>query len=63
MAPDALRRAMAYAADHAIDHLAAVPDLWPSSLLVDAVMAPFSAHRTCKLTPEKREVSLLAGGK
>ena len=36
MAPGTLRRAIAYAAQHAIDHLAAVPDLWPSSLLVDA---------------------------
>ena len=49
MAPDALRRAMAYAADHAIDHLAAVPDLWPSSLLVDAVMALFCRTFTVAL--------------
>jgi hypothetical protein len=41
MAPGALRRAMAYAAEHSIDHLAAVPDLWPTSLAVDAVMALF----------------------
>ena len=41
MAPGTLRRAMAYAAEHSIDHLAAVPDLWPSSLPVDAVMALF----------------------
>jgi hypothetical protein len=41
MAPGALRRAMAYAARRSIDHLAAVPDLWPSSLPVDAVMALF----------------------
>ena len=41
MAPGALRRAIAYAAHHSIDHLAAVPDLWPSSLLVDANMALF----------------------
>jgi len=41
MAPGALRSAMAYALHHAIDHLAAVPDLWPSSLLVDAILALF----------------------
>ena len=41
MAPGTLRRAIAYAAQHSIDHLAAVPDLWPSSLLVDAVLALF----------------------
>ncbi len=41
MAPGALRRAMAYAAEHSIDHLAAVPDLWPSSLPVDAAVALF----------------------
>ena len=41
MAPGTLRRAIAYAAHHSIDHLAAVPDLWPSSLLVDANMALF----------------------
>jgi hypothetical protein len=41
MAPAALRRAMAYAAHHAIDHLAALPDLWPNSLLVDANLALF----------------------
>ncbi|MGO9115454.1 MAG: glycosyltransferase [Thermoguttaceae bacterium] len=41
MAPGALRSAMAYAVQHSIDHLAAVPDLWPSSLLVDAILALF----------------------
>jgi len=41
MAPGTLRRAIAYAEQHAIDHLAAVPDLWPSSLLVDANVALF----------------------
>ena len=41
MAPGTLRRAVAYAAHRSIDHLAAVPDLWPSSLLVDASVALF----------------------
>ena len=41
MAPGMLRRAMAYAVHHSIDHLAAVPDLWPSSLPVDAILALF----------------------
>ena len=41
LGPGTLRRAMAYAAHHAIDHLAAVPDLWPSSLPVDAILALF----------------------
>jgi hypothetical protein len=40
-APGALRRAIAYAVDHSIDHLTAMPDLWPSSLLVNANMALF----------------------
>ena len=41
MAPGTLRRAIAYAAHHSIDHLAAMPDLWPSSLPVDANLALF----------------------
>ena len=41
MAPGMLRRAMAYAGHHALDHMAALPDLWPSSLLVDANLALF----------------------
>jgi hypothetical protein len=41
MAPGTLRRAIAYAAHRSIDHLAAVPDLWPGSLLVDANLALF----------------------
>ena len=49
MAPGTLRRAIAYAAHHAIDHLAAVPDLWPSSLLVDANMALFCRTFTVAL--------------
>lgn len=42
MAPGTLRRAIAYAAHRAIDHLPALPDLWPSSLLVDALLALFA---------------------
>jgi len=41
MAPGALRRAVAHAVHHAIDHLAAIPDFWPNSLLVDASLALF----------------------
>ena len=41
LAPGTLRRAVAYAAHHAIDHLAATPDLWRSSLTVDANLALF----------------------
>ena len=41
IAPGMLRRAIAYAAHHSIDHLAAVPDLWPSSLLIDTILALF----------------------
>jgi len=41
MAPGLLRRAIAYAAHHSIDHLAAVPDFWPNSPLVDASLAMF----------------------
>jgi hypothetical protein len=41
MAPGMLRRAVAYAAHHAVDHLAAAPDLWPSSLPIAASMALF----------------------
>ena len=42
LAPGTLRRAVAYAAHHQIDHLAAVPDLWHSSLMVDALLALFA---------------------
>jgi hypothetical protein len=41
MAPGMLRRAMAYAVHHSTDQLAAVPDLWPSSLPVNAILALF----------------------
>jgi hypothetical protein len=41
MSPDTLRRVIAYTDHHSIDHLAAVPDLWPSSLLVNANLALF----------------------
>ncbi len=40
IAPGALRRAIAYA-HQTVDHLAAMPDLWPSSLPVDATLALF----------------------
>ena len=41
MAPGTLRRAIAYAAHEGIDHLAAVPDMWPVSLPVDALVSLF----------------------
>ena len=41
MAPDTLRRAVAYCERRGIDHLAAMPDIWHSSLLLDAIMALF----------------------
>jgi glycosyltransferase involved in cell wall biosynthesis len=41
MAPGTLRRAVAYCLHHAIDHMAAMPDIWPSSLLVSANVALF----------------------
>ncbi len=37
-----LRRAMAYAEHHALDHMAAIPEMWPSSLPVNACVALFS---------------------
>jgi glycosyltransferase involved in cell wall biosynthesis len=41
MAPGALRTAVAYCMHHEIDHLAALPDLWPSTMLVGANVALF----------------------
>ena len=37
-----LRQAIAYAEHHAIDHMAAIPEMWPSSLPVNACIALFS---------------------
>ena len=41
MAPGALRHALAWAVEQKVDHLAALPDLWPSSLLVDGILSLF----------------------
>ena len=41
MSPGMLRQAVAYAEHHAVDQVAAVPDMWPSSLPVDACIAMF----------------------
>jgi cellulose synthase/poly-beta-1,6-N-acetylglucosamine synthase-like glycosyltransferase len=41
MSPGVLRQAVAYAVQHSMDHMAAVPDFWPNSLLVDANVALF----------------------
>ena len=41
MAQDMLRRAVAYVQYHEIDHLAAIPKMWPTSLPVDACIALF----------------------
>lgn len=49
IAAGTLRRAIAYAMHHAIDHLAAMPDLWPNSLLVDANLALFCRAFTVAL--------------
>jgi hypothetical protein len=40
-APGALRQAVALAVRGEIDHLAAIPELWPSTFLVDACIALF----------------------
>ena len=40
-APGALRRAVGYCTHREIDHLAAIPEMWRSSLLVDACIALF----------------------
>jgi len=36
-----LRKAVAYAAQERLDHLAAFPELWPTTVLLDAVIAAF----------------------
>jgi cellulose synthase/poly-beta-1,6-N-acetylglucosamine synthase-like glycosyltransferase len=41
MAPGALRTALAYAAQHDLDHLAALPEIWPSTFLVGINVALF----------------------
>jgi glycosyltransferase involved in cell wall biosynthesis len=41
MAPGALRAAVAYSLHHGFDHLTAMPDLWPNSLMVAAIVAHF----------------------
>lgn len=41
LAPGALRRAIAYAMHHELGHLAAIPEIWPSSLAVDSCIALF----------------------
>lgn len=40
-APGTLRRAVAFALERGVDHVAAIPDIWPSAPLVDAVTAMF----------------------
>ena len=42
LAPGALRRAMAYAEAHGLDHLSILPELLPVHWLVDAALASFS---------------------
>ena len=39
--PQALRKAMSYAALHGLDHLCAYPGLWPNSLLLDSMVIAF----------------------
>jgi hypothetical protein len=40
-APGTLRLAVAFAVERGVDHVAAIPDIWPSTPLVDAVTAMF----------------------
>ena len=41
VAPGTLRRAIAYARAHRLDHLALVPELWPAGFWLDVVLATF----------------------
>ncbi len=41
MSQGALRRSVSYALEQKLDHLAALPDIWPTSLVVDASVALF----------------------
>jgi len=41
LAPTALRRAVNHAERHGLDHLAVLPELWPTTFLLDAVLATF----------------------
>ncbi|MBN2292484.1 MAG: glycosyltransferase [Pirellulales bacterium] len=41
LAPGTLRRAVAYAENRRLDHLALIPDAWPSTLLTDIAISAF----------------------
>lgn len=41
MAPDTLRRAVAYCENRRLDHLALIPDAWSATLLTDAAISAF----------------------
>ena len=41
LAPGTLRRAVAYGEARELDHLAALPDIWPSGFLLDVAVASF----------------------
>ena len=41
MAPDTLRRVVAYCEERQLDHLPLMPDLWPSALLIDTAISGF----------------------
>ena len=41
MAPGTLRRAVAYCENRRLDHLALIPDAWPTTLLTDAAISTF----------------------
>jgi cellulose synthase/poly-beta-1,6-N-acetylglucosamine synthase-like glycosyltransferase len=50
-APDALRRAVALAQDRGLDHLAVMPHLLPTALLLDAAVSNFGRHFMLAVRP------------
>ena len=46
-----LRQAIAYAEHHRLGHLAALPQLWPATFLVDAMLSVFLRQFLCVMRP------------
>ena len=60
--PGVLRKAVAWFVDRKLDHLAALPDIWPAGLVVDSLIAAFLRQLLTLLTPPWRAVDPNSGG-
>ena len=64
--PDALRRAVAYAEEHGLDHLAVAPEMWPGSWAVNAAVAlflrSFCVGMRCWAVPDSRSRAAIGVG-